>query len=40
MGVLPMLHRWLARDYEGLPASSVSFIRWSMTDVMPVGSLP
>lgn len=30
-----MLHRRLARDYERLPTSSASWIRWSMTDVMP-----
>ncbi|MCX4974996.1 IS5 family transposase [Streptomyces sp. NBC_00620] len=29
-----MLHRRLARDYEALPASAVSMIYWSMTDVM------
>ncbi|MFE7077395.1 transposase [Streptomyces sp. NPDC057620] len=29
-----MLHRRLARDYETLPASAASWIRWSMTDVM------
>ncbi|MEB8339633.1 IS5 family transposase [Streptomyces endophyticus] len=29
-----MLHRRLARDYETLPASSASWIRWSMTDIM------
>ncbi|WP_405698582.1 hypothetical protein OG209_00410 [Streptomyces sp. NBC_01383] len=29
-----MLRRCLARDYETLPASSASWIRWSMTDVM------
>lgn len=29
-----ILHRRLARDYERLPASSASWIRWSMTDVM------
>ncbi|GHC89498.1 DDE transposase [Streptomyces flavofungini] len=29
-----LLHRRLARDYETLPASAASWIRWSMTDVM------
>ncbi|WP_394438661.1 IS5 family transposase [Streptomyces sp. SGAir0957] len=29
-----MLHRRLARDYEARPASSASWIRWSMTGVM------
>lgn len=30
-----MLHRRLVRDYETRPVSSVAWIHWSMTDVMP-----